>query len=377
MDDLLNEYIEYEKEHINSNKQGNIYEKDSDDENEREKEDYDDYVERTNQYYKTMSLCDFFSAIWFTMSSCYICLSEYLKYKIRWKTRTNAVIDVSKRLATKNMMYVKIFQAFATNRNIVSTELNQFFSEYTDNVSYTSEEYDVDDLKELEAKSLECSPHRSLRIMNNYTPIKSGLMSLIFKGYIGETDDTPVVIKYLRKNISKNFNSSMNNLVMFAKITKYFPYLRTLNVENLILQNIVCLKDQVCFRKELSNITTYYNRWKNCEFVKIPKPYHDYTEKINPDIIVMEYIDGMKVTDIDPDDYDHFGKVLATFNANAAFSSAIYHGDLHPGNLLFIKEQRPRVDKEGEFNTIYKLGILDFGIIGRLSRVDQEIFQNR
>jgi predicted unusual protein kinase regulating ubiquinone biosynthesis (AarF/ABC1/UbiB family) len=217
---------------------------------------------------------------------------------------------------------------------------------------------------------MECQPYQQIRIVNEYTPIKSGLMSLIFKAYIGEGYDTPVVIKYLRKNISKNFNSSMNNLVMFAKITKYFPYLRTLNVENLILQNIVCLNDQVCFRKELANITTYYNRWKHYEFVRIPKPYHDYTEKVNPDVVVMEYIDGMKITEIDREDYDQFGKVLAAFNANAAFCSSIYHGDLHPGNILFIKEERPR---NGELVTIYKIGILDFGIIGRLSRSDQEL----
>jgi len=373
MDELLNEYIEYEKQHMTpeTNESNNR-------DHEREQEEYDDYVERTKEYYNKMSVGNFFCALWFTMSSCYICLSEYLKYKIHWKTRNNAIIDVSKRLAVKNMMYVKIFQAFATNRNIVSTELNQFFSEFTDNVSYTSDEYDVDELKEIETRSMECHPYQPLRIVNNYTPIKSGLMSLIFKAYIGPpTDDdvnaTPVVIKYLRKNISKNFNASMNNLVMFAKITKYFPYLRTLNVENLILQNIVCLNDQVCFRKELVNISTYYNRWKNYEFVRIPKPYHDYTEKINPDVVVMEYIDGMKITEIDPEDYDHFGKVLAAFNANAAFCSSIYHGDLHPGNILFIKEQQRLQSEDDTFNTIYKIGILDFGIIGHLSRVDQEI----
>jgi predicted unusual protein kinase regulating ubiquinone biosynthesis (AarF/ABC1/UbiB family) len=370
MDDLLNEYIQYEKQHMTP--ETNDQREDEND--QREQEEYDDYVERTKEYYNKMSVSNFFSALWFTMSSCYICLSEYLKYKIHWKTRNNAIIDVSKRLAAKNMMYVKIFQAFATNRNIVSTELNQFFSEFTDNVSYTSDEYDIDELKEIETRSMECHPYQPLRIVNNYSPIKSGLMSLIFKAYIGPPtdDDTPVVIKYLRKNISKNFNASMNNLVMFAKITKYFPYLRTLNVENLILQNIVCLNDQVCFRKELANISTYYNRWKNYEFVRIPKPYHDYTEKINPDVVVMEYIDGMKITEIDPEDYDQFGKVLAAFNANAAFCSSIYHGDLHPGNILFIKEQRMRPEDDS-CNTIYKIGILDFGIIGRLSREDQEI----
>jgi predicted unusual protein kinase regulating ubiquinone biosynthesis (AarF/ABC1/UbiB family) len=154
----------------------------------------------------------------------------------------------------------------------------------------------------------------------------------------------------------------MNNLVVFAKLTRYFPYLRTLNVENLILQNIVCLNDQVCFRKELANIELYYKSWSDYEYVKIPKPYAEYTEKINPDIIVMEYIDGMKITEIDPEDNDEFGKVLAAFNAKAAFCTSFYHGDLHPGNILFIKTP-----------TSYKIGILDYGIIGHLSRDDQEL----
>jgi predicted unusual protein kinase regulating ubiquinone biosynthesis (AarF/ABC1/UbiB family) len=370
MDDLLHEYIEQEKQldltDSPAQRQDNTYDT-------REQEEYDNYIERTKEYYYKMSCGDLFRALWFTMSSCYICASEYVKYKIGWKSRNNSIIDVSKRLAAKNMMYVKIFQAFATNRNIVSPELNQFFSEYTDNVKYTDDEYEINELKELEARSKDCNPYQQLRILNNYTPIKSGLMSLIFKGVIGDGNtETPVVIKYLRKNISKNFNASMNNLVVFAKITRYFPYLRTLNVENLILQNIVCLNDQVCFRKELANINLYYRSWKDYDYVKIPKPYDDYTEQINPDVIVMEYIDGMKITEIDPEDNDEFGKVLAAFNAKAAFCTSFYHGDLHPGNILFIKNQQA-VSSSDSSKPIYKIGILDFGIIGRLSPTDQEL----
>ena len=355
MDDLLNEYIEYqESNETTSSAKCDAAVND-------EQRDYDNYVERTKEYYYKMSCGDFFRALWFTWSSCYIGISEYTKYRVGWKSRNNAIIDVSKRLAAKNMMYVKVFQAFATNRNIVSHELNEFFSEYTDNVKYTPDEYDIKELKELEARSCECWPYQQLRIENEYTPIKSGLMSLIFKGYIG---GAPIVVKYLRKNISKNFNASMNNLVVFAKITKYFPYLRTLNVENLILQNIVCMNDQVCFRKELANIKTYYNSWKDYEYVKIPMPYSDYTEKVNPDVVVMEYIDGIKITEIAPEDNDAFGKVLASFNGKAAFCTSIFHGDLHPGNILFIKSSSPPT---------HKIGILDFGIIGHLSRTDQEV----
>jgi predicted unusual protein kinase regulating ubiquinone biosynthesis (AarF/ABC1/UbiB family) len=272
------------------------------------------------------------------------------------------------------MMYVKIFQAFATNRTILSPELNNFFNDYTDNVEYTDREYNDDDLIELERKSVECYPYKPIKILNNRKPIKSGLMSLIFKGqFVDDGDDGDdgagdggeyIAIKYLRNDIITNFNTSMNNLVVFAKLTKYIPYIRTLNIETVILQNIVCLKDQVCFRKEVANIQQYYKTWKDCDYVKIPQPYSEFTEKINPNIIVMEFINGMKITEIGCEDNDRFGKILASFNAKAAFCNSIYHGDLHPGNILFIKDSP---------SASYKIGILDFGIIGHLTRLDQEL----
>ena len=168
MDDLLNEYIEQEKQLINDLDNGSV--KHDSDNNMRDQAEYEDYVARTKEYYHKMSCRDFFRALWFSASSLYICGSEYAKYKIGWKSRNNAIIDVSKRLAAKNMMYVKIFQAFATNRNIVSPELNHFFSEYTDNVKYTDDEYDIKELKELEARSNECYPFQQLSILNDYMP---------------------------------------------------------------------------------------------------------------------------------------------------------------------------------------------------------------
>ncbi len=358
---LLTEYMDQEQQQIATSgiDNDNTVEMDA-------TESVDDYFTRTQEYYKQMSIRDMFGAIYFTLHSSYICGAEYLKYKIGWKSKTNAIIDVSKRLASINMMYVKIFQAFATNRNIVSPELNQFFSDYTDNVEYTEDEYTHEDLLEIENRSVDCYPYQRIKILYDYRPIKSGLMSLIFKGAFvdasGSNTDSYVAIKYLRNNIIHNFNTSMNNLVIFAKLTKYIPYVRTLNIETLILQNIVSLKDQVCFRKEVTNIQRYYKNWKDCDYVKIPEPYAEYTEKINPNVIIMEFINGMKITEIDPVDNDHFGTILARFSAKAAFYNSIYHGDLHPGNILFLKE-----------SSAYKIGILDFGIIGHLSRNDQEL----
>ena len=375
IDELLSEYIEQEKI-LNTETADTPDTTDTRDTTDTPDttETTDNYFAKTQEYYKKMSFYDMFCAVHFTLHSSYICCAEYLKYRTGWKSKTNAIIDVSKRLATINMMYVKIFQAFATNRNILSPKLNKFFNDYTDNVEYTDDEYNDEDLIELEHKAVDCYPYKPIKILNNRKPIKSGLMSLIFKGqFVDGAGDGAVgdggeyiAIKYLRSNIITNFNTSMNNLVVFAKLTKYIPYIRTLNIETVILQNIVSLKDQVCFRKEVTNIQQYYKSWKDCAYVKIPQPYSEFTEKINPNIIVMEFINGMKITEIDPEDNDRFGIILASFNAKAAFCNSIYHGDLHPGNILFIKDT-------SSASAVYKIGILDFGIIGHLTRLDQEL----
>lgn len=345
------------------------------------------YENKTMEYYKQLGFLEFISAAYFTLTSCYICGIEYIKYKVGWKSKTNAIIDVAKRLALKNMLYVKMFQAYATNRTILNNELNVFFSDYTDNVAYTDDEYDILDLKKIEEESIKYYPYKRLHIDNGYKPIKSGLMSLIFKGSFHGDDNntTPIVVKYLRKNIHNKFNSSVNNLVLFAKFTKKIPYIRTLNIENVILQNIVCLKDQICFRKEVNNIDKYHKSWKDCDYIKIPFAYSDFTEKVDPNIIVMEYIDGFKLDEIEESDSDKFGKLLASFNAKAAFCNSLYHGDLHPGNILFIKEPivktetyNAETDNAETDNTEYKykIGILDYGIIGHMTRIDQEIMFN-
>lgn len=386
MDDMLSEYLELEETLLCDVNTNDNFKKDADIETNDDMKielkqndgfvgedisDEDTYDNKTNEYYKKLGVFELISACYFTMSSCYICGIEYLKYKIGWKSKTNTIIDIAKRLAAKNMLYVKIFQAFATNRTILNDELNKFFSDYTDNVKYSSNEFDVNELRNLEEVSVNYYPYKKLRIMNDYKPIQSGLMSLIFKGTFEDSDDDTqkqtVVIKYLRKNIHKSFNSSTNNLVLFAKFTKKIPYLRTLNIESLILQNVVSLKDQICFRKEIKNIQSYYKNWKDCDYVKIPLPYPEFTEKVDPNIIIMEFIEGKKLDEIEYCDSDKFGIILASFNVKAAFCNSLFHGDLHPGNILFIKE---KLDNE---TYKYKIGILDFGIIGNLSRTDQEV----
>jgi predicted unusual protein kinase regulating ubiquinone biosynthesis (AarF/ABC1/UbiB family) len=91
---------------------------------------------------------------------------------------------------------------------------------------------------------------------------------------------------------------------------------------------------------------------KNCEnieYIKIPKIYNT----INKNVIIMEYINGIPLTKIPDNDYYECSKLMLKFGLITALVHGFTHGDLHGGNVLFIKD--PDSD--------YKLGVIDFGII--------------
>jgi predicted unusual protein kinase regulating ubiquinone biosynthesis (AarF/ABC1/UbiB family) len=96
----------------------------------------------------------------------------------------------------------------------------------------------------------------------------------------------------------------------------------------------------------------------NLKYVKIPSANRNVTEEY-PNIILMEYIDGMKINNVNKKDYEEFAKQILRFGIVTTFIHGVTHGDLHSGNILFIKNKND--DKYP-----YKIGIIDFGIIYNL-----------
>jgi predicted unusual protein kinase regulating ubiquinone biosynthesis (AarF/ABC1/UbiB family) len=121
----------------------------------------------------------------------------------------------------------------------------------------------------------------------------------------------------------------------------------------------------------------------------------------------MERIVGNTIHNIDPDDKDRYANLLAKFNFKSVFYDSMYHGDIHPGNVFFIKELKVNstasidddddsensddYEDSDEYNGSdnandsnnnnnnnnnnndfkkykYKLGVIDFGIVGKFSR---------
>ena len=312
---------------------------------------------------------------WFMTCCIGIFTQHYIIYKLSNKTQedyNNMVKNITMKISTKNIFFTKIFQAFANNNNLVDKELFNYFITYTDNVKYDTREIDYDGLYDLINIA---SKNGDELILDSDTPIKSGNIALV---YTGKLNGKNIVIKYRRNNITEKFNKSMNELKLLVNISKKIPYLCDLNINDLFEENFEIMTNQLNFLNEVNNIEIFYEKFKDVNTICIPNVYKYFTEN-NPCAIIMDKLEGKRIENILHEDKFEYSKILSRFNLKCVFYDAIYHADLHSGNVIFMKEMCLRDDNHNtpdskELIPTMKIGILDYGIIGTMTREEQNIF---
>ena len=135
----------------------------------------------------------------------YILASEFFLYFI-FKDYSILIDNLTKRLSSINILYVKIFQAFALNNHFIDDVTNNKLLQFTDNAPWTFNDYNLTQLNEISNKY-------NIVIKFGYEiPINSGMISLVFKGYRNDDINHPVIIKMKRKNIEIKLNEAIDNL---------------------------------------------------------------------------------------------------------------------------------------------------------------------
>ena len=319
------------------------------------------------------SVCRGLSNSWFISSCIGIYLKYFLIYKCSKKTPENynyMIKGITTKLAEKNIFFIKIFQAFANNNNVMDKELFNYFIQYTDRVTYDTTEIDYNGLYDLINIA---RTNGDELVIDSEKPIKSGNIALVYNGRL---NGKRIIIKYRRRNIEPKFKRSMEELRILINITKHLPYLCDLNINDLFDENYQIMLNQLTFSNEIKNIQMFYDKFKDVENICIPKAYSYFTDS-NPEVIVMDYIEGKRIEHIDSNDKDEYSKILSRFNLKCVFYDGIYHADLHSGNVIFIKDESVAdTDTNADTDTQPKLkiGIIDYGIIGTMTREEQNVF---
>lgn len=299
-----------------------------------------------------------FKNILFLLKLLCIFTSEFICYKFS-NNHEKMILNITRKLSYENILFIKIFQAFVLNNNLINEEINNKLLKYTDNVPWNENDIDYDTLKKIENEF-------NLSINSKCNPINSGMISLVFLAKINTNQK--VVIKIKRKNIENKLNDGIEYLLFFIKIISYISYVKNLNIDKLIFENIEIFKIQTDFVNEVQNAIKIQQNCKNIKFIVIPHTYEYITHKYN-NVIVMDYIIGLPIYKLPKEDYETYAKLILKFGFITTFIHGYTHGDLHSGNILFIKDT-------DNSNYIYKIGILDFGIMHQIENTFRENIMN-
>lgn len=263
------------------------------------------------------------------------------------------------RLASINILYVKVFQAFALNNSLIDDATNNKLLKFTDNVPWNYSDVNLKLLAEIADKY-------DLHLGHGYeVPINSGMISLVFKAVKKTNFNKKMIIKMKRKNIQVKLDDAIESLLLVIYILSFIPIVNKYQLVELVTKNVEIIRHQTDFLEEVDNMNLIREICKNVKYVKIPTAYRQVTEEY-PDIILMEFIEGIKINQIKETDYEGFSKQIVKFGLVTTIVHGVTHGDLHSGNVLFIKDI-------ADEKCPYKIGIIDFGIIYRVNNQYKEL----
>lgn len=300
-----------------------------------------------NNLYKKINMYKIMKELLFLLQMFFIVGSELMLYGV-FKDYSSFIDRITTRLASINILYVKIFQAFALNNRFIDDETNNKLLKFTDNAPWSYSDINFADLIEF------CDAY-NIVIPNGFeNPINAGMISLVFKGYYKE-NKAQIIIKMKRKNIDAKLKDAIENLQTVMYLLSYIPIIHKYQIEEVVKRNIDIIRHQTNFVQEVENIRRVKTNCNRLQYVKIPAVFPEITTRF-PEIILMEFIEGMKISELDQDDYEAFAKQVVKFGFVTTIVHGVTHGDLHSGNILFIKD-----DKDEKYP--HKIGVIDFGII--------------
>lgn len=170
-----------------------------------------------------------------------------------------------------------------------------------------------------------------------------------------------VVVKVQRPEIEKVIETDISLLAfLMGRLEKYFPETRVIRPTVIVDEFFRTLSYELDYIIESNNISKIAENSLNMPEIVIPHVYRSLTTH---KIITLEKFEGIRVTDMKALDAAGIDKKrVVEIGAKAFFRwvmiDGLFHGDLHGGNVFILPGNR--------------LGIVDFGIVGRLSQKSRD-----
>ena len=254
-------------------------------------------------------------------------------------------------------IFVKFGQLLSTRPDLVPEDISVELSSLQDNVPPFS--------SQLFKKNIELALDGSvdeLFLSFEPDPLASASVAQVHAAVLADGRD--VVIKAVRPNIEKTIRKDIALLYTLARLVKtYSEDGERLHPLEVVKDYESVIIEELNLQSEGANASLLRHNFANSPMLHVPEIYWPYSNK---DVLVMERIYGIPVTDIDRLEAAGVDfKLLAQRGVEIFFTQVFehnfFHADMHPGNI-FVDATNP---KSPTYIAV------DCAIMGSLSSEDQ------
>jgi ubiquinone biosynthesis protein len=169
-------------------------------------------------------------------------------------------------------------------------------------------------------------------------PVASGSIAQVYRAVL-KKEQKDVAIKILKPGTGKIIETDLNVIRLLVRLaTGRIPEFQAYNLTGVFREFSEFLLAQLNLLREARIMQRFSSFFRDVEYVHIPEVYMDYSTE---HLLVMEFIDGVKISDLDA--LDRAGMDRETIAKNGAalalreiFDFGFYHADPHPGNLFVL-----------------------------------------
>ena len=241
--------------------------------------------------------------------------------------------------------YVKLGQVLSTRPDVLPREYCDALQSLQDDVTPLPREV----IETVLSKQLGAQWRSRVRSFDD-APLATASIAQVHAAVLD--DGREVVFKVQRPSIRAILEADLSILrLLTARIVFEFPEIKSLGLLSLVEEFERTVLSELDFDNERRNM----DRFRECfsyDWVVIPEVEQELSTRA---VLCMQRLHGVRIRDARAAGYDMsaVGDRFLTVAYDMLFTHGLFHGDLHPGNVLVLPGER--------------LGLLDFGMVGRLS----------
>jgi ubiquinone biosynthesis protein len=263
-------------------------------------------------------------------------------------------VQLRRRLEMLGATYIKLGQIMSLREDVLPKEITDELKKLLDTLPAVKYER----FAELVEDNIQQPIHRVFADIST-TPLGSASIAQTHSAELRTGEE--VVIKLLKPGTRELIKTDSKIIKFVGRVLNIF--VPQLQPKNMFTEFCDYTNKEVDFRLEADNAELFANNFAKHPDIVFPKIYREYS---NQDMIVMEFIKGMKpdhkaYEKYNQEDREKIVDIGAYAIIQMLYHDGFFHADLHPGNLILL---------DGPNGP--KCGFIDLGMVGRFEETTRK-----